>query len=139
MPWAVGIAIRTKRAQSFLMRTRPDTLTKLDLPDGPVEIDEYDYLTDPHLWTDAFAHHAAGADGLALTEAHYSVLNFMRDWLDDHGVAPDVRFVLKFIGAPNNLTKVQSKDALYALFPGGYVKQACKIAGLKQPRAWSTG
>ena len=28
---------------------------------------------------------------------------------------------------------------LFDLFPYGYVKQACKIAGMQRPRAWSTG
>jgi len=28
---------------------------------------------------------------------------------------------------------------VFELFPYGYVKQACKIAGMKKPRAWSTG
>ena len=28
---------------------------------------------------------------------------------------------------------------LVELFPYGYVKQTCKIAGMKRPRAWSTG
>jgi tRNA 2-thiouridine synthesizing protein E len=34
------------------------------------------------------------------------------------------------------------KDAhkkLFELYPYGYVKQACKIAGMRRPRAWSTG
>jgi len=28
---------------------------------------------------------------------------------------------------------------MFELFPYGYVKQACKIAGMRKPRAWSTG
>ena len=28
---------------------------------------------------------------------------------------------------------------LFELFPYGYVKQSCRIAGMKRPRAWSTG
>jgi tRNA 2-thiouridine synthesizing protein E len=28
---------------------------------------------------------------------------------------------------------------LFELYPYGYVKQACKIAGMRRPRAWSTG
>lgn len=28
---------------------------------------------------------------------------------------------------------------MYELFSYGYVRQACKIAGMRQPRAWSTG
>lgn len=121
------------------MRTRPDVLTTIDLPAGPVTVDEYGYLTDPDLWTPAFAEHVARAEGISLTPRHHEVIAFMRNWLDEHGVAPDVRFVLKLLAAPQGLSKQQAKDALFALFPYGYVKQACKIAGMKQPRAWSTG
>ena len=35
------------------------------------------------------------------------------------------------------LSPAQKK--LFELFPYGYVKQACKIAGMRRPRAWSTG
>jgi tRNA 2-thiouridine synthesizing protein E len=31
------------------------------------------------------------------------------------------------------------RNDLFVLFPYGYVKQACKIAGMRRPRAWSTG
>ena len=31
------------------------------------------------------------------------------------------------------------RERLFQLFPYGYVKQACKIAGMRKPRAWSTG
>jgi tRNA 2-thiouridine synthesizing protein E len=31
------------------------------------------------------------------------------------------------------------RNDLFRLFPYGYVKQACKIAGMRRPRAWSTG
>ena len=121
------------------MRTRPDQLTRLDLPGGPVEIDEYGYITDPFLWSPAFAEHTAAAEGVTLTPHHYEVIDFIRAERDEHGITPDQRFVLRFLGHGAGLTKSQAKDALYALFPQGYVKQACKIAGMKQPRAWSTG
>jgi tRNA 2-thiouridine synthesizing protein E len=121
------------------MRTRPDTLREIALPGGTVTVDEHGYLTDPALWTPAFATHAATAEGITLTDAHTQIIAFIRDWQDEHGVMPDVRFVLKRLGHGAGLTKSQAKDALYALFPQGYVKQAVKIAGMKQPRAWSTG
>lgn len=121
------------------MRTRPDILTTIDLPSGRVTVDEYGYLTDPDVWTPGFAEYSAAAEGLTLTPAHYEVIGFMRDWLEEHGVAPDVRFVLRYLSDRDGVDKRGAKDALYALFPAGYVKQACKIAGMKQPRAWSTG
>jgi tRNA 2-thiouridine synthesizing protein E len=33
----------------------------------------------------------------------------------------------------------EGRKRLFDLFPYGYVGQACKIAGMKRPRGWSTG
>lgn len=121
------------------MRSCPDKITQITLPSGTVAVDGHGYLTDPDLWTHEFADHVATAEGITLTPAHYDVINFMREYLDDHGIIPDARFVFKYLGQPKGLSKSQSKEILFSLFPYGYVKQACKIAGMKQPRAWSTG
>lgn len=121
------------------MRTRPDILRTIPLPSGPVTVDEYGYLTDPEDWTPDFAAHAAAAEGITLTPLHHEVITFMRDYRDARGIAADARFVLKFLSDRDSLGKAAAKDRLFSLFPYGYVKQACKIAGMKQPRAWSTG
>jgi len=121
------------------MRTRPDVITTIRLPSGSVEVDEYGYLTDPVLWTPDFAHHMAAREGITLTPGHFEIIDFMRTWNDEHGIMPDVRFVLGYISNRDGVTKSGAKDLLFDLFPYGYVKQACKIAGMKQPRAWSTG
>jgi TusE/DsrC/DsvC family sulfur relay protein len=121
------------------MRTRPDTLTQIDLPGGTVTVDEYGYLVDPEAWTPDFATHVAAREGITLGPEHEAVIAFMRDWHDEHGIAADARFVLKFLADRHGIDKVGAKERLFALFPYGYVKQACKIAGMRQPRAWSTG
>jgi len=33
----------------------------------------------------------------------------------------------------------RARKRLFELFPYGYVRQACKVAGMRRPRAWSTG
>ncbi len=121
------------------MRTRPDQLTRIDLPDGAVMVDEYGYITDPDQWSERFAEHAARAEGIELTPEHWEILRFMRDWHDARGVAADQRFVLGMLAERNGTDKAGAKRVLYALFPGGHVKQVCKLAGMRQPRAWSTG
>ena len=35
--------------------------------------------------------------------------------------------------------KQAGREELFTLFPYGYVRQVTKIAGMRQPRAWSTG
>ncbi len=121
------------------MRALPDRITTIELPSGKVTVDGHGYLTDPADWSPEFAAHAAGQEQVGLTPLHHEVIAFMRRYLDEHGVAADARFVLKYLGARDGLNKSQAKQALFDLFPYGYVKQACKIAGMKQPRAWSTG
>ena len=122
------------------MRTRPDTLTTVMLGSGRVSVDEHGYITDPETWTEEFADRAATSAGIVLTGDHWAVIRFMRAFHETHHVAPDQRFVLAMIAEREGLDKRQARRRIYDLFPnGGYVGQACKIAGMRQPRAWSTG
>ena len=121
------------------MRTRPDIVSQITLPNGTVDVDEAGYLTDPDNWSEDFARHVAQAENLTLTPLHWKVLAFMRSFQAEHGVAADARFVLKYLAAVKATDKAGSRKVMFDLFPYGYVKQACKMAGTKQPRAWSTG
>ncbi|RMF38240.1 MAG: TusE/DsrC/DsvC family sulfur relay protein [Alphaproteobacteria bacterium] len=121
------------------MRTRPDIISQLDLPNGPVTVDEAGYLTDPDQWSEAFAEWVANQEGLTLSDLHWRVIGFMRDYHEEHGIAADARFVLAFLARECGVDKAGAKQLLFELFPYGYVKQACKMAGMRQPRAWSTG
>lgn len=122
------------------MRTLPDKITELTLPSGAkVKVDGNGYLTDPNDWSQEFADYIAEQEGITLTPLHHEMIRFIRDYQDEHGIMPDARFALKFLAKRDNLDKAGSKAEMYSLFPYGYVGQACKMAGMKQPRAWSTG
>lgn len=95
------------------------------------EIDEEGYLVEPLDWNEKIAEDLAREEGLTLTEEHWSAIRFMREYYAEHQVAPDARFVIRHLGG--------NRNRLFELFPYGYVKQTCKIAGMKRPRAWSTG
>ena len=43
------------------------------------------------------------------------------------------------LGEKMGASKHDGRRMMFELFPYGYVKQAVKMAGMKQPRAWSTG
>lgn len=119
------------------MRTRPDEITTLALSGGQrFFIDEHGYLTDPDSWTPEFATHVAIGEGITLNDRHWEVIRFIRAQAEDHGVMPDARFVMAFLGGADG--KRAGRVELFQLFPYGYVKQAIKVAGMKQPRAWST-
>jgi tRNA 2-thiouridine synthesizing protein E len=102
---------------------------------GAVATDAEGYLVDPSDWTEDFAQEVARSEGIDLTDEHWKVTRFMRGWLEEYGVAPDARHVMKFLAGDRDAGRAR----LFELFPYGYVKQACKIAGMKKPRAWSTG
>ncbi|GMR07829.1 MAG: TusE/DsrC/DsvC family sulfur relay protein [Gammaproteobacteria bacterium] len=104
-----------------------------------VSRDNEGYLVDPEDWDENVANELASEENIELNDEYWPVLNFMRDYYNEHGVAADVRHVTKFLVNKHGHDKKQAKKIIFTLFPYGYVKQACKISGMKRPRGWSTG
>ena len=110
----------------------------MELDESTVATDAEGYLVDPLEWNELLAGELARRENISLTPDHWRVMSFMREYYDEHQVAADARFTIKFIA--NELGYgARAKNRLFELFPYGYVKQACKIAGMKRVRAWSTG
>lgn len=121
------------------MRTLPEKISE-ELIDGQkIRRDGSGYLVDPDNWSLKVAEKFAEEEEIILGEEHWQVLNFMRDYLEEHNISADARFVFKYLAGIHNENKKEGRDRFFNLFPYGYTKQACKIAGMRQPRAWSTG
>jgi tRNA 2-thiouridine synthesizing protein E len=101
--------------------------------------DSEGYLVSPADWDEAVAGQLAAEEQLTLNEQHLAVLKFMRGYWIEHHIAPDVRHVIAWLADSQGIDKKSAKEQLFKLFPYGYVKQACKIAGMQRPRVWSTG
>jgi len=97
--------------------------------------DDEGYLIEPDSWTEDIARQLAVEERIELGNEHWIVIKFMRDYYEDHLITPDVRHVMKHLKKKYGA----GRNRMFELFPYGYVKQACKIAGMKRPRAWSTG
>ncbi|HEY9050604.1 MAG TPA: TusE/DsrC/DsvC family sulfur relay protein [Gammaproteobacteria bacterium] len=97
------------------------------------------YLVAPEDWNEDFARVLAEEENLELTDQYWPILCFMREYWQENKVAPDVRHVVQYLADIHGYDKKEAKQYLFNLFPYGYVKQACKIAGMQRPRAWSTG
>lgn len=97
-----------------------------------IETDEEGYLVDLTEWTEDAAQILADQDGLELTDNHWEVIRFLRDYYDEYQIAPAVRVLTKAIGKKLGKEKGNSKY-LYELFPYGPAKQACRFAGLPKP------
>lgn len=89
-------------------------------------VDEDGFLLDPEMWSKDVAQTLAEEevpDGL--TEDHWKVIDFLRDYYMDCGSVPPVPMLRKRTGV--NL------QSIYRLFPSGLEKGACRVAGI--PRA----
>jgi tRNA 2-thiouridine synthesizing protein E len=107
----------------------------LEVAGNALSTDEEGYLVDPADWSVGVAEELARHEGIVLTEHHWGVIRFVREYYEQQRIAPDARFVLKHLAE----TRGADRNELFRLFPYGYVKQTCKIAGMRKPRAWSTG
>ncbi|MCK5618259.1 MAG: TusE/DsrC/DsvC family sulfur relay protein [Candidatus Krumholzibacteria bacterium] len=94
--------------------------------DVKIDVDEDGFMEDPDLWNKSVAMALATTEGVdELTEEHWKLVNYLRDYYLKFGIAPMIRKLCKETGFP--LKKV------YELFPSGPAKGACKVAGLAKP------
>ena len=96
------------------------------------ETDEEGYLVNLSEWDEEAAKYLAIEEKVEMTDQHWEVINFLREYYNDYLIAPAVRVLTKAIGKKLGPEKGNSKY-LYELFPYGPAKQACKIAGLPKP------
>jgi len=82
-------------------------------------------------WNREKAIQLAEEEGVFLTEAHWEILEFLRDHCRQNGTSCSARLVLRAMS--NHVKKRGGKKYLYSLFPHGPVVQACKIAGIPMP------
>ncbi len=104
----------------------------MDVNGVSIETDEEGFLVNLSDWNPDVALELAKGESIELTEQHWEVINFLREYYDEYQIAPAVRVLTKAIGKKLGPDKGNSKY-LYDLFPYGPGKQACKIAGLPKP------
>ncbi len=97
-----------------------------------LETDEEGYLLNLSDWSKDAALELAKTENVEMTDSHWEVIDFLREYYEEYQIAPAVRVLTKAIGKKLGKEKGNSKY-LYELFPYGPAKQACKIGGLPKP------
>jgi tRNA 2-thiouridine synthesizing protein E len=98
----------------------------IELNGKAYNVDEDGFLEDPGVWTDVVARDFAACEGISeLSEGHWKVINYIRNYYQEFGIAPMVRKLCKETGFKLN--------QIYEMFPSGPAKGACKLAGLPKP------
>ncbi len=101
-------------------------MAKFEQGDISIDVDEDGFMEEPEQWNEGIAKALATTEGVDdLTEEHWKLVNYLRDYYLKFGIAPMIRKLCKETGFP--LKKV------YELFPSGPAKGACKVAGLAKP------
>ncbi|HOC44319.1 MAG TPA: TusE/DsrC/DsvC family sulfur relay protein [Thermoanaerobaculales bacterium] len=91
-----------------------------------LEVDEDGFMQDPNQWNQDVAAALATTEGVSgLTDSHWKVVNYLREYYLQFGVAPMIRKLCKQTGF--------SLKEIYEMFPSGPAKGACKVAGLPKP------
>ena len=62
-------------------------------------IDGEGYLVDPEEWDEALAVELAKVQGIELTDEHWLVIRFMRDYYAEHQICADARHAMKQLEA----------------------------------------
>jgi dissimilatory sulfite reductase related protein len=101
-------------------------MSVVHVKDKDVELDEDGFLVNPEDWNDDLVAYFAKQEEVSeLTENHWKMINYLRDYYKKFGVAPMVRKLCKETGF--------SLKEVYEMFPSGPAKGACKLAGLPKP------
>ncbi len=100
--------------------------------DLPCATDTEGYLLNLQDWSPEVARQLAAQDKLVLTEAHWEIMHFVRDYYAQYQIAPAMRTLTRRIGETLGRDKASSRY-LYGLFPYGPAKQASRYAGLPKP------
>lgn len=99
-------------------------------------LDAEGYLVEPGEWNEEVAKDLAQRSAIKLSADHWDVIRFMRAYQAEHQISAAPRLVVRHL---EKRYPGDGRKRLFDLFPYGYVAQACKIAGMKRPRGWSTG
>ncbi|PKH02855.1 sulfurtransferase TusE [Psychromonas sp. MB-3u-54] len=94
--------------------------------------DAQGYLLNTSLWTQELAAFIAQSESLNMTDQHWQVVFFVRDFYLEYNTSPAMRTLVKAMEKEYGKEKISSRY-LYRLFPKGPAKQATKIAGLPKP------
>jgi tRNA 2-thiouridine synthesizing protein E len=101
-------------------------MAAIQVGDEELVLDGNGFLQEPLRWNPEVAQAIARDEGIeSMTEQHWSVVNYIRTYWQEHDLAPAVRLLCQ-----NSHVSVRD---MYKLFRSGPAKGACRIAGLPKP------
>ncbi|AKZ65955.1 TusE/DsrC/DsvC family sulfur relay protein [Candidatus Palibaumannia cicadellinicola] len=100
--------------------------------DKEIATDVQGYLINPSDWSEALGLEIANQENINLSEQHWQVIYFVRNFYLKFNISPSMRMLVKVMMQKYGEEKGNS-IYLFNLFPKGPAKQVTKIAGLPKP------
>jgi dissimilatory sulfite reductase related protein len=101
-------------------------MPEIELAGQMIDVDEDGFIQDPSRWNKEIAVALAKIESVeAMSENHWKLVDYLRSYYLEYGIAPMIRRLCKETG-------FKLKE-IYDLFPSGPAKGACKVAGLPKP------
>ncbi|WGL99322.1 sulfurtransferase TusE [Arsenophonus sp. aPb] len=97
-----------------------------------IKTDADGYLKNSHEWCESMVSLLAKQENIILTEQHWEIIRFIREFYLEFNTSPSIRMLVKAI-AKKYGEDIGNSRYLYRLFPKGPAKQATKLAGLPKP------
>lgn len=98
-----------------------------------IETSKEGFLLDQSQWNPEVGIAIAGAHGVELTEAHWEILDLLRDFCDRGNEPPSMRHLSREIRSQLGADKAKS-IYLMRLFGSSPAKMAARLAGLPKPK-----
>lgn len=107
-------------------------MPEITVRDRTILVDKNGYLVHVDDWDKDVARVLADGEMIEMTDDHWEIVDFLRNFYAEWKMPPPSRAFLKKIRDSLGAKKASGKH-LYGLFPKGPAKQAYKIAGLPHP------
>lgn len=108
----------------------------LQINDRVIDTDEEGFLLNPHDWSEEVAEAIAKQEGYELKDDHVGLVDYFREYWDEHATHPTMHIIAKEIGHRIGATFHDHKACvthLYQIFPSEPIAELCKLSGLPKP------
>ncbi len=109
-------------------------LLTLEVDGEAVLTDQEGYIQDMDQWSPGFAEALARRERLQLTDEHWQVIRFIRDYYEEHQVQAQVRDMIRHFRKAWGPERGNNRY-LHDIFPmGGPQKQGNRLAGIRRTK-----
>ncbi|MGD0884042.1 MAG: TusE/DsrC/DsvC family sulfur relay protein [Thermodesulfovibrionales bacterium] len=99
--------------------------------DRLIPVDEDGHLLNVEDWSEDLAVYLAKIDGVTLTDQHWEVIRFIKDYYVRFATGPMPKIIIKNLNRKHG-SEIYTIKKLYALFTDTPMRRACQYAGIPQ-------